>query len=81
MRLEQMVGYCKTTDCLRSYLLEYFGEARILPCGNCGNCKGQFTERDITTEAQKILSAVARVEKRYPSGLGHCIGYSDAAGQ
>lgn len=70
MRLEQMVGYCKTTDCLRSYLLEYFGEARILPCGNCGNCKGQFTERDITTEAQKILSAVARVEKRYPSGLG-----------
>lgn len=25
-RLDQMVGYCKTTACLRQYLLGYFGE-------------------------------------------------------
>lgn len=69
-RLGKMVGYCKTTDCLRSYILEYFGEQHIEACGNCGNCKSQYVQRDITTEAQKILSAVARVERKYPYGLG-----------
>ena len=69
-RLEQMVGYCKTTRCLRSYILEYFGQTPIANCGNCGNCKGQFAERDITIEAQKILSGVARVEQNHPYGLG-----------
>ena len=69
-RLDRMVGYCKTTGCLRAELLDYFGEIHGGRCGNCGNCAGDFTERDITVEAQKILSAVARVEKRYAHGLG-----------
>ena len=69
-RLEQMVGYCTTTSCLRSYILEYFGQEPIPDCGNCGNCKGEFEERDITIEAQKILSAVVRVERNYDFGLG-----------
>ena len=69
-RLEQMVGYCKTTACLRSYILEYFGQAPIPDCGNCGNCKGQFTRQDITVEAQKILSGVARVAQQHTFGLG-----------
>ena len=69
-RLEQMIAYCKTTDCLRAYLLQYFGEPAPDDCGNCGNCCADMVQLDITTDAQKILSAVARVEKRYPSGLG-----------
>ncbi len=69
-RLDRMVRYCKTTDCYRADMLDYFGEIHGGSCGNCGNCAGAFTERDITVEAQKILSAVARVEKRYAYGLG-----------
>ncbi len=69
-RLEQMIGYCKTTACLRSYMLSYFGETEQQPCGNCGNCNQEIVEQDITIEAQKILSAVARVKKKYPYGLG-----------
>lgn len=69
-RLEQMAVYCKTTGCLRACLLQYFGEAAPAHCGHCGSCTGEMAERDITREAQKILSAVARAEKRYSSGLG-----------
>lgn len=69
-RLNQMVAYCKTTGCLRAYLLNYFGEDAAPNCGNCGNCVGETVQQDITVEAQKILSAVARVEKKHPSGLG-----------
>lgn len=69
-RLDQMVGYCKTTGCLRKYLLDYFGESLPEPCGHCSSCRGDFIQRDITLEAQKILSGVARVERMYPYGLG-----------
>lgn len=69
-RLNKMVGYCKTTRCLRSYILEYFGERHSDACGNCGNCKSEYIQRNITTEAQKILSAVARVDRKYPYGVG-----------
>ncbi|MEY8386071.1 DNA helicase RecQ [Oscillospiraceae bacterium 38-13] len=69
-RLNRMVSYCKTGGCLRAEILDYFGEIHGGSCGNCGNCAGTFVDRDITIEAQKILSAVARVEKRYVHGLG-----------
>jgi ATP-dependent DNA helicase RecQ len=69
-RLEQMVGYCKTKSCLRSYILNYFGESHQSGCSRCGNCKNEFILKDISVEAQKILSGVARVEKKYRSGLG-----------
>ena len=69
-RLDRMVAYCKTTRCLRGVLLEYFGEHHTGKCGNCGNCCGDFVETDITTEAQKILSGLARIQKRWPGGLG-----------
>ena len=69
-RLEQMTAYCKTTGCLRGYLLRYFGEDAPDHCGKCGSCTGELEQRDITVEAQKILSAVTRVERQYRSGLG-----------
>ena len=69
-RLNRMVRYCKAAGCLRADLLDYFGEIHGGACGNCGNCAGDFVDRDITVEAQKILSAVARVERLHPCGLG-----------
>lgn len=69
-RLRRMAAYCKTHRCMRACILEYFGEKTERPCGNCGNCKIGFTEKDITTEAQKILSGVARVEKKFGYALG-----------
>lgn len=69
-RLEQMTAYCKTAGCLRACLLRYFGQSAPDRCGRCGNCAGELERRDITVEAQKILSAVTRVERQYRSGLG-----------
>ena len=69
-RLRRMTEYCKTSGCYRNYLLGYFGEAAPKACGNCGNCASERRQADITVPAQKILSAVARVEKRWPGGLG-----------
>ncbi len=67
-RLEKMERYCKTTDCLRQTILAYFGQDTP-PCGNCSTCMGTYQASDITVEAQKILSGVARVCRMYPSGL------------
>ena len=69
-RLVKMAGYCKTAECLRHYILHYFGEKSSLHCQNCRNCRATMAEYDITTEAQKILSCVVRVERKYNFGLG-----------
>ena len=69
-RLDRMTGYCKTAGCLRSYLLEYFGEEAPGECGSCGNCQKGLESRDITIEARKILSAVARAQRKYRRGIG-----------
>lgn len=69
-RLDQMTGYCNTTGCLRAYLLRYFGEDSPEECGSCGNCQSGLKQMDITIEAQKILSAVARAERKYRRGVG-----------
>ncbi len=71
-RLEAMTGYCKTQDCLRGYLLDYFGQPHEKTCGNCGNCLAEYVTRDLTREAQMILSCVVRARNR----LGYCVGAS-----
>ena len=69
-RLDKMTAYCKTTGCLRAYLLRYFGQGAPDHCDKCSSCTGTLEQRDITVEAQKILSAVTRVERQYHSSLG-----------
>ncbi|MDR1712773.1 MAG: DNA helicase RecQ [Coriobacteriales bacterium] len=59
--LKQMTFYCTTSDCLRSFILRYFGERAPAFCGSCGNCLTAFEELDITIDAQKIVSCVIRV--------------------
>ena len=37
-RLKQMVNYCMTKKCLRTFILNYFGEEGPDNCGSCSNC-------------------------------------------
>jgi ATP-dependent DNA helicase RecQ len=64
-RLREMTFYCSTSDCLRNYILKYFGETPPHYCGNCGNCNTNFETADITVDVQKIISCVARLKERY----------------
>lgn len=54
-RLRQMTYYCYTNDCLREYMLKYFGEFKNQFCGNCKNCLSGFEEVDITEIAKNII--------------------------
>lgn len=64
-RLQTMEGYCKTTGCLRNYILEYFGEKTSGPCDNCGNCHREYREVDMTAEAKWVVNCVAETRGRY----------------
>ncbi len=61
--LNQMERYCESDGCLRRYMLNYFGENTEEDCGNCGNCTGKFDETDVTIDAKKVLSHIARLNK------------------
>jgi ATP-dependent DNA helicase RecQ len=61
--LKQMTFYCTTGDCLRSFILEYFGEQAPVYCGHCGSCDTVFESTDVTVEAQKIISCVIRINR------------------
>ena len=69
-RLKIMTGYCKTTRCLRGFILDYFGQPHGETCGNCGNCRRTYQLEDITIPAQMILSCVVRVRE----ALGYYVG-------
>lgn len=64
-RLHIMEGYCKTTGCLRNYILEYFGEKTGAPCDNCGNCHREYTEVDMTDDAKWVINCIAETKGRY----------------
>lgn len=64
-RLQTMEGYCKTTGCLRNYILQYFGEKTSGPCDNCGNCHREYHEVDMTAEAKWVVNCVAETRGRY----------------
>ncbi|MEG1579252.1 MAG: RecQ family ATP-dependent DNA helicase, partial [Oscillospiraceae bacterium] len=69
-RLHLMVGYCKTTDCLRGYILDYFGQSHMERCENCGNCRGTYKLEDMTVPTQMVLSCMLRIRER----LGYYVG-------
>ena len=64
-RLKQMTFYCFTSECLRQYILNYFGEKSSSYCGNCLNCQTQFEEVDITLEANTILRCLDALDWNY----------------
>ena len=69
-RLQAMTDYCKSVDCLRGRLLDYFGQPHQSVCGNCSNCRASYETEDITIPAQMILSCVMRIRER----LGYYVG-------
>lgn len=71
-RLQAMEGYCRTSGCLRNYILEYFGEKRNEPCDSCGNCHREFNEIDMTEDAKLVINCVWETKGRY--GLNIILG-------
>lgn len=71
-RLQIMEGYCRTSGCLRNYILEYFGEKRDEPCDSCGNCHKEYTEIDMTEDAKLVINCVWETKGRY--GLNIILG-------
>ncbi|MGF6952019.1 ATP-dependent DNA helicase RecQ [Neobacillus sp. B4I6] len=64
-KLQQMVDYCHTENCLQEFILKYFGETETEPCGRCGNCLDTRTSIDVTKEAQMVMSCVIRMGQRF----------------
>lgn len=64
-RLKYMIFYCRTSDCLRNYMLRYFGDEAEDNCGKCSNCLTKFETVDVTIEAQKILSCIIRTGQKF----------------
>ena len=64
-RLKKMTYYCFTNECLRDYILRYFGEYGSNYCGNCSNCLSQFETVYVTVEAEKITECVKTSGQRY----------------
>ena len=68
-RLRKMTFYCFTNECLRDYILRYFGEYGSNYCGNCSNCLSQFEETDVTEIAQKLMGCVRQCRQRYGTNV------------
>ncbi|MBQ6787192.1 MAG: DNA helicase RecQ [Lachnospiraceae bacterium] len=64
-RLKKMTYYCYTNDCLRAYMLRYFGEQTGNYCGNCSNCLKNFEEVDVSKYARIILGCIEESRERY----------------
>lgn len=63
-RLRKMTYYCFTNDCLRDYILRYFGEYGENYCGNCSNCLTQFETVDVTDIAKELIGCVQTSHQR-----------------
>lgn len=64
-RLRMMTFYCSTNECLRDYILRYFGEYGENYCGNCSNCLSQFETVDVTQMAKALIGCVKECRQRY----------------
>lgn len=64
-RLKKMTYYCMTNECLRDYVLRYFGEYGSNYCGKCANCLTQFETIDVTDIARNIIGCVEQVRQRF----------------
>lgn len=64
-RLKIMTYYCFTKDCLREYILRYFGQYGDSCCNNCSNCLADFEEQDVTDISKDIIECVRECGERY----------------
>ena len=64
--LSRMVGYCESRQCLRHYILTYFGEQPAWQhCENCGNCDQEVVEEDRTPAVRNICQCVDELKGRF----------------
>ncbi len=65
-RLAKMRFYCTTRNCLREYMLNYFGEYTDKhECGNCSNCNTTYEEKDVTDICVDIIKCIQEGNQRY----------------
>lgn len=68
-KLRQMLDFCETVKCRRQFLMNYFGEPHQGNCDSCDTCLDDAEYFDGTVPAQKVLSAIARLDRSY--GVNH----------
>jgi ATP-dependent DNA helicase RecQ len=72
-KLRKMIDYAYSSECLRRFILEYFGESRrSRSCHNCSSCleSGEplvvrLLNEEETIVVKKVLSCVARMKGRF----------------
>ncbi|EMO4164311.1 ATP-dependent DNA helicase RecQ [Morganella morganii] len=70
-KLNAMGAFARAQTCRRLVLLNYFGENRQTPCGNCDICLDPPKQYDGLVEAQQALSCIYRAGQRF--GLGYIV--------
>lgn len=70
-KLNAMGAFAQAQTCRRLVLLNYFGENRQTPCGNCDICLDPPKQYDGLVEAQQALSCIYRAGQRF--GLGYVV--------
>ena len=69
-KLQSMIDYCFCSNCLRKYMLNYFGESTIwTTCDNCSSCKGSGDKVNVTKEAKAIFRAIMGTDERYGASM------------
>ncbi|NMN01261.1 ATP-dependent DNA helicase RecQ [Bifidobacterium sp. DSM 109958] len=68
--LDGMIGYCRTADCLHTYVTRYFGETVERPAGTkcaggCTNCLSTFETIDVSDVARAVSRCVHDVMLDY----------------
>lgn len=65
-KLQAMIDYCFTSQCLRKYMLAYFGqEVPWNKCHNCSTCLHQGQVQDMTAEAKAIFRAIRGTDEHF----------------
>ena len=72
-KLNQMAEFCEVRRCRRQFLLNYFDESAPDQCGSCDVCLSNYEKIDFTIEAQKILSAISRLQEKL--GMNYVVDF------
>lgn len=64
-KLHTMMNYCRTDQCLQQYIVDYFGERSVTPCGKCSSCLDTSEKIDRSLDAKMALSCVGRMKGRF----------------
>ncbi|WP_302858903.1 DNA helicase RecQ [uncultured Veillonella sp.] len=69
-KLQSMIDYGFCSNCLRKYMLNYFGESTVwTTCDNCSSCKGSGDKVNVTKEAKAIFRAIMGTDERYGASM------------